>query len=691
MKKRQKARTTPRPPVAPKHSHSETIHGDVRVDEYHWMRNKADAEVKAYLEAENAYTRAMTAHTKQVEARLYREILGRIKETDRQVPVRENGWFYYARTVKGKSYPIYCRRRTLRGKEQVIFDQNREARPFEFFQIGGMEVSPDGNHLAVLIDTNGYEDFVLRIRDLRTGKWLADTATELSWGLAWASDNRTIFYVRGDAAKRPERVYRHVVGSDSPDALVFHEPNVLFNVSIDRTRSGAFILIQSGSYSQDEWHAIDASAPQSAPMLIAARAGNVEYTVDHGGKWFYILTNRDGARNFRIMRAPVTAPGQWREFIRHKRDAFVEDVDVFANWIVRAERRDGLRRIVIRSLTSAKEYDVSFQDAAYGVDLDANPEFDTNVLRFTYSSLVTPPSVYDFDMRTRRRVLKKRQPVLGGYRSSRYKVERVMVPSRDGKTRIPVSMVYRHPLKRDGKRPLLLYAYGSYGATMEPTFSSARFSLVDRGFVYAIAHVRGGQEMGRQWYDDGKMMNKLHTFEDFVDVAGYLTTKGYTGADRLVAHGGSAGGLLMGAIANMNPEQFRAIVADVPFVDVINTMLDATIPLTAQEWEQWGNPRNEDAYRYMMRYSPYDNVKPQDYPRMLVMSGINDSRVAFWEPAKWVARLRATKTDSNPLLLHMLMGAGHGGSSGRYDRIRETAFRYAFMIDSVSDARGDGE
>jgi oligopeptidase B len=671
-------------PIASKRPHSETLHGDVRVDDYSWMRDRTDPEVVPYLESENEYTEGMTAHTRPLVRKLYREILGRIKETDRQVPVLDNGWFYYARTVKGKAYPIYCRKRTLRGKEHVILDQNKEAKPFKFYQIGGMEVSPDGNYLAVLVDTNGYEDFVLRIRDLRTARWLPDVASELSWGLAWASDNQTIFYVRGDKAKRPERVFRHEIDSSSEDALVFHEPNVLFNVHITRTRSGAFVLIQSGSYSQDEWRAIDAARPRSSPFLIAARADKVEYTVDHGGKWFYIVTNRDGATNFKIMRSPVSAPAEWREFIRHKRDAFIEDVDVFSKWVVRTERREGLRRIVVHSVSSAKEYDVSFPDPAYGVDLDANPGFDTNILRFTYSSLVVPPSVYDFDMRTRRRKLMKRQPVLGGYRGSRYKVERLMVPSRDGSVRIPVSLVYKKPLRLDGARPLLLYAYGSYGATMEPTFSSARFSLVDRGFVYAIAHVRGGQEMGRHWYDDGKMMNKLHTFEDFIDVAAYLNERHYTSPDKLVAHGGSAGGLLMGAIANMRPDLFRAIVADVPFVDVINTMLDATIPLTAQEWEQWGNPRDADAYRYMLRYSPYDNVTAQAYPRMLVMSGINDSRVAFWEPAKWVARLRAMKTDTNPLLLQMLMGAGHGGSSGRYDRIRETAFRYAFMIDSVT-------
>ncbi|HYV99038.1 MAG TPA: S9 family peptidase [Gemmatimonadaceae bacterium] len=672
-------------PIAEKRPAVTTLHGETRVDDYHWLRDKDDPAVIAYLEAENAYTAAQTEHTRALRDTLYAEILGRIKETDEQVPARDHGWYYYLRTVQGLSYPIYCRKRTLDAPEQVVFDQNEEAKPYVFYQLGGMEVSTDGNFLAVLVDTDGHEDFVLRIRDLRTNEWLPDRVEELSWGLAWSSDSRIVYYVSGDAAKRPDRVWRHVVGTTKEaDVQVFHEPDARCNVSIRRTRSGAYVLIQSGSYSQDEWHMLDATAPDATPRLIVARQPGVEYTVDHGDGWLYIVTNRGGATNFAVMRARPETPGVWEPFIPHRKEAFVEQVDVFRQWLVRAERREGLRRIVVRDLMSGVEHDITFDDAAYGVDIAENPEFDTNLLRFTYSSLITPPSVYDYDMATRARTLLKRQEVLGGYDPSLYAVERVMVPARDGEARIPVSIVFRKPLALDGTRPLVLYAYGSYGHTIEPEFSSARFSLIDRGVVYAIAHVRGGQEMGRAWYDDGKMMRKMNTFTDFLDAAAYLVANRYTSRDRLIAHGGSAGGLLMGAIANMAPAEFRAIVADVPFVDVINTMLDASIPLTAQEWEQWGNPADPEAYKYMRSYSPYDNVGEHAYPWMLVMSGINDSRVAFWEPAKWVAKLRAMKTDSNPLLLHMLMGAGHGGSSGRYDRLRETAFRYAFMLDAIS-------
>ena len=672
------------PPVAPTRPTTLALHGDTRRDDYAWFRDRTDPAVISYLEAENAYTEAMVAHTKALRDTLYAEIKARIKETDQQVPAREHGWYYYSRTVEGKAYPIYARKLTLDAPEQIIFDQNAEAEPYEFYQLGGMEVSPDGVYLAVLEDTTGYEDFVLRVRDLRTGAWLDDRVEKLSWGLAWASDSRTIFYVSGDAAKRPERVWRHELGAPpASDVLVFHEPDNRFNVSIERSRSGRFVFIQSGSYTQDEWRALEAGDTDAAPVLIAPRADGVEYDVDHGGDWFYIVTNRDGATNFKVMRAPVAAPGLWEEFIAYRPEVFVEHVDVFERWMVRSERRDGLRRLVIRDIATGAEHDVAFPDAAYAVDVDRNPEFDATELRYTYESLITPPSVYDYAVATRVVTLRKRLEVLGGYDQSKYSVERLLVPSRDGSVRIPVSLVHRHPLARDGSRPLLLYAYGAYGYTLEPSFSSARFSLVDRGFVYAIAHVRGGQELGRTWYDAGKMRNKVNTFTDFIDVADHLVRERYTASDRMIAHGGSAGGLLMGAIANMAPDRFRAIVADVPFVDVINTMLDASIPLTAQEWEQWGNPADAGDYAYLKRYSPYDNVERRAYPWLLVMSGINDSRVAFWEPAKWVAKLRALKTDNHPLLLHMLMGAGHGGSSGRYERMRETAFRYAFMLDAV--------
>jgi oligopeptidase B len=454
------------------------------------------------------------------------------------------------------------------------------------------------------------------------------------------------------------------------------------NVGVQRSRSGAFVFLTSSSFTSTESWLLDAHAPETAPRLVTARAVDVEYDVDHGGEWLYLLTNRDGARDFKVMRAPVSEPAAWIDWLPARAGVFVESVEVFRDSVAVSEREGGLRRLRVTDLASGDAHYVDFPEPAYGVDVGENPEFATRLLRFTYSSPITPDSVYDYDVLTRTRELRKRDEVLGGYDPSLYRVERLMAPARDGSL-VPVSLVYRAPLERDGRRPLVLYAYGAYGHIIEPTFSSARLSLLDRGFVYAIAHVRGGQDMGRAWYDEGKMLAKMNSFFDFISCAEFLVRERYTASDRLVAHGGSAGGLLMGAIANLRGDLFHAVVADVPFVDVIDTMLDASIPLTAQEWEQWGNPADAAAYAYMRKYSPYDNVRRGEYPRMLVTSGVNDSRVAFWEPAKWVAKLRAHKTDSNPLLLKMNMGAGHGGATGRYERLKEVAFRYAFMVDQT--------
>lgn len=676
----------PTPPVAKKEPTVLVLHGDRLQDDYAYFRDRKHPETIPYLEAENAYTDAMMAHTKELQQKLYDEMLARIKEDDAGVPVKRGEWFYYSRTEKGKPYPIFARKRgSETAPEEVYFDQNKEAEGFAFYQLGGMEVSPDHSKLAVLVDTNGYEDFVLRVKDLRTGEWLADRIEKLSWGLAWASDNRTLFYMTPDSAKRGDRVWRHVLGTPRErDVSVYQDTDVLFNVGVQRSRSGEFILISSGSFTSSEWHYIPAAYPTQAPKVIAPRRPGVEYEVEAGEGFFYIVTN-EGATNFKVMRAPVGSPGRgsWQEWIPHRRDVFVEGVLPFRKQVVVSERREGLRHLVVHDLDRDERHDITFPEPAYGVFLGGNPEFDTRTLRFTYSSLITPNSVYDYGMINRQRDLRKRDEVLGGHDPSKYAVERLTATARDG-TPVPVSLVYRRNFQRDGKRPLLLYAYGSYGSTVEPTFNSQRFSLIDRDFIFAIAHVRGGQEMGRPWYDDGKMMRKMNTFTDFIDVAEHLVKERYTSADRLAANGGSAGGLLMGAIANLRPDLFKVIVADVPFVDVINTMLDASIPLTAQEWLQWGNPNKPDEYRYMRQYSPYDNVEAKAYPRILVTSGINDSRVAYWEPTKWVAKLRATKTDSNPLLLKMNMGAGHGGSSGRYERLKEQAFRYAFIIDQVS-------
>ena len=675
----------PAPPVAAKQPRTDTLHGDIRVDDYFWFRDRTNPAVTAHLNAENAYTDAMTAESEALRDALYSELLGRIKEDDQAVPTWEAPYFYYTRTVRGQPYPIYCRKRgSLENTEEIIFDQNAEAKGRKFFSLGGMEVSPDHHLLAVLVDTTGYEDFTLRIKDLRTGRYLRDRKEKLGFGLAWASDNRTVFYVTTDSAKRGDRVWRHTVGTSvRTDVAVFHEPNVLFNVGLQRLRSGRFIAISAGSFTQGDTRVIDAAQPTSAPRLIATRRAGVEYEVEHGNGHFWILTN-DGAPNFRVMRVrdDATDLSRWDEWLPARTDVFVEAINVFRDHAVVTERRDGLRRLRVSAHATGASHDVSFPEPAYGVSLAQNPMFESSTLRFTYSSLVTPGTAIDYDMTSRERTVKKQQEVLGGYDPKRYGVERRMARARDG-VQVPVSIVYRLPLVRDGSRPLLEYAYGSYGANTEATFNSNRISLLDRGVIFAIAHVRGGQEMGRQWYDDGKMLKKKNTFHDFIDVGEFLVAEGYTARDRMLANGGSAGGLLMGVVANMRPDLYKAIVAAVPFVDVINTMSDASIPLTAQEWEQWGNPAKADEYAYMRSYSPYENVERKDYPAMLVTSGLNDSRVAYWEPTKWVARLRELKTDTNPLLLRMNMGAGHGGSSGRYDRLREIAFDYAFMLQQV--------
>ncbi|MBM3907769.1 MAG: S9 family peptidase [Gemmatimonadetes bacterium] len=681
----------PAPPVAERRRTVLTLHGEARLDDYAWLRERDNPEVTAYLEAENAYTAAMTAHTTPLQEQLYAEMLARIQEDDATVPVPRGEWRYYTRTEKGKAYPIFCRMAQAeagaassgaaeRAREHVILDQNAEAEGREFYQLGAFEVSPDHRLLAILEDTAGYEDFTLRVRDLSTGEWLPDRLEKLGFGLAWASDSRTIFYTTTDEAKRSDRVWRHALGAPrDQDAEVFHEPGVLNNVGVHRARSGTHVVITSASFTDGEAWLVDAVRPASPPALVRARRAQVEYDVEPGDGWLYVCTNEE-APNFKVMRAPLDRPGAWEEWLEHRPDTFVEGVLVFKRFVLVQERRSGLRTLRVTDVARNETHYIEFPQAAYGVQLGANPEFDQQALRFTYSSLATPDTVFDYDLATRARIERKKEPVLGGFDESRYAIERLEATARDG-TRVPISLVYRTPFARDASRPLLLYAYGSYGFTMEPTFNSQRISLLDRGFVYAIAHVRGGQEMGRAWYDDGKMMKKLNTFTDFIDVAEHLVRERYTSPERLAANGGSAGGLLMGVVANLRPDLFRTIVADVPFVDVINTMLDDSIPLTAQEWLQWGNPQESEAYAYMRQYSPYDNVTAQAYPRLLVTSGVNDSRVAFWEPAKWVAKLRVTSTGTQPLLLKMNMGAGHGGASGRYERLRETAFRYAFILE----------
>jgi oligopeptidase B len=661
----------------------DTLHGDVRVDDYSWLREKTNPEVVAYLQAENAYTAEQAGHTAALRDRLYNEMLGRIKESDLSVPALKHGWLYYTRTEQGKAYPIFCRKRGTSGTEETYLDQNARAEGRKFHAFGGIDVSPDGRLLLFLEDTTAFREYTLYVKDLASGE-IVDQISDVWNGTAWADDNHTFFYMTADSAKRGNAVWRHVIGAPrEQDERVFQEDNVLFSASVTRSKSGKYIFISSDGFTSSETRLIPTAAPTTTPRLVAERREGVEYSVDHTPGMFLIYTN-DGATNFRIMRAPETDPSRkhWTAWLPERDGVFIEGLDVFKDHIVVFERADGLRHFRVSDPTGASSHYITFPEQAYGAFAAGNPEFDSELFRFSYSSLVTPSSVYDYNLRTRQRKLRKRQEIPSGYDASRYEVRRLMAPARDG-VRVPVSVLVRRGLSLDGPNPMLLYAYGSYGATTEPTFNSSVLSLVDRGFIYAIAHIRGGQEMGRKWYDDGKMMKKLNTFYDFIDVAEELVRLKYTSPDRLVANGGSAGGLLVGAVANMRPDLFRAIVADVPFVDVINTMGDASLPLTAQEWEQWGNPAIEAEYRYMLQYSPYDNVAAKPYPWLLVTTSFNDSQVMYWEPAKWVARLRATKTDSNPLIFMTNMAGGHGGSSGRYDRLKETAFRYAFMLDAV--------
>ncbi|WP_420128964.1 S9 family peptidase [Longimicrobium sp.] len=673
----------PTPPVARMVPKTDTLHGDVRVDNYFWLRDRANPEVIPYLEAENRYTEAVMEPTRQLQETLYQEILGRLKQTDARVPDRIGPYLYYSRTVEGQQYPIFARRRgSMQAPEEIILDQNQMAQGTRYFSLGAFTVSPDHRLLAFSIDTTGSERFTLMVKNLETGEILPERVDSLGFGATWAADNRTLFYTRTDEANRPDRVYRHTLGtSPSQDQRVFHEPDVLFRVGVYRTKDDAYLVLSSGSYTTSEAWVVPAGRPNDPFRVVVPRQKDLLYTVNHQDGRFVIRTNADGANNFKLVTAPEGDPSRaaWRDLVPHRDSVLLDGFDVFRDHLVLYERTNALRQIRVRDIRRNDEHVIAFEESVYTAAPGSNPEYNTASLRFGYQSMVTPPAVYDYDMATRRRELRKQDEVLGGYDPSQYATERTWARASDG-TRVPISVVYKKPLALDGSRPMLLYAYGSYGSSTDPSFSSANLSLLNRGVIFAIAHIRGGQEMGRAWYDQGKMLNKRNTFTDFIASAEHLVRERYTSGERLAIRGGSAGGLLMGAVVNMRPDLFKVVVADVPFVDVINTMADASIPLTAGEWEQWGNPVNEDEYRYMLSYSPYDNVERKAYPTMLVTTGLNDPRVAYWEPAKWVARLRAMKTDDNPLLLRTNMGAGHGGSSGRYDALRETAFRYAFIL-----------
>jgi oligopeptidase B len=675
------ANATATPPVANKTPKSLTYQGESLTDNYFWLREKKSPEVISYLNAENAYTDAVMRPTEAFQKKLYDEMLARIKQTDTNVPYRQGAYLYYTRTVEGQSYPIFARKKGGESApEEITLDLNEMAKGNTFMAVAAYDPSADGNLLAYSTDSTGYREYTLHVKDLRTG---ADTKiAERVSSAAWANDNKTLFYVTDDpTTKRSFRLFRHVMGRDADD-LVYEEKDEMFDIGISRSRSRGYLFLTATSHTTSEVRFVSADKPGAEFRVVEPRKAGHEYYVEPQGDKFYIRSNDGGARNFRLLTTSAADPSMknWKEMTAHSADVMIEDIDAFANFFVVTERAAGLPRIHVVDLKTNKAHDLSFPEPVYTASLGANREYDTEVLRYNYVSFVTPSSVYDYDMRTRKSTLLKQQPVLGGYDPAKYASERVYATAADG-TRIPISLVYKKDLKRDGSRPMLLSGYGSYGIPSNVSFNSSRLSLIDRGVIFAIAHIRGGGEMGKAWHDQGKMMNKKNTFTDFIAAAEHLVKEKYTAKDRLVITGGSAGGLLMGAVTNMRPDLFKAVVSYVPFVDVMNTMMDASLPLTAGEWEEWGNPvQNKEHYAYMKSYSPYDNIEAKAYPTMLVRTSLNDSQVMYWEPAKYVAKLRTMKTDKNPLLFKINMGAGHGGASGRYDALHDTAFDYAFIL-----------
>ncbi len=689
-----------RPPKARREPVEHVLHGDLRVDDYAWLRQKEKPEVIRHLEAENAYTDAFLKPTEAFQEKLYQEMLGRILQTDLSVPYLLRGYFYLTRTEEGKQYPIHCRRLNVEGSpEELLLELNELARGYSFLGLGAFEVSDDNQLLAYSLDTTGFRQYSLRVKDLRTGAVFPENFDRVT-SAAWAADNRTLFYtIEDETTKRSYRLLRHVLGGAEPDKLVYEETDERFQVHVERTRSCAFLLLTTASHTASEVRYLLAGRPEDDFGLIAPREDEHEYYVDHhrgrpaesSGGIFYIRTN-SGGRTFRLMTAPVANPQRnyWREFIPNRPEVMLAGVDSFESHLVLFERQDGLpylRVVDLKQVDSnlnaadalTSSHRIEFTEPAYTVALGANPEFKTSHVRFQYESFITPRSIFDYDLSTRERILRKQQPCLGGYDSSRYVSERLHATAADG-ARIPISIVYRHDSPRNGSAPLLLYGYGSYGISIPVTFNSNRLSLLDRGAMYAIAHIRGGGELGKPWHDAGRMRNKRNTFTDFIAAAEFLVAKHYTDSQHLIIQGGSAGGLLMGAVVNMRPDLFRIVISQVPFVDVLNSMLDTTLPLTVGEFEEWGNPQNADDYSYMKSYCPYTNLEGKAYPAILVKTSLNDSQVMYWEPAKYVARLRTLKTDNNPLLLKVNMGAGHGGASGRYDYLREIALHYAFLL-----------
>jgi oligopeptidase B len=675
---------TPVPPKAKKIKKELVTHNHTRVDPYYWLNDRENPEVIDYLTAENVYTDAVMKHTEELQEKLFQEMTGRLKKDDATVPYKLNGYWYYRRYEKGGEYPIHCRKKgTLEANEEIMLNVNEMAKGHDYFSVRGLAVSPDNKLLSYGVDTVSRRLYTLHIKNLETGEILKDRIRNVSGASAWADDNRTLFYVLKDTQTlRAFKVCRHVMGAPADsDVPVFTETDDTFRTTVYRSRSQKYIFIGSFQTLSSEYRFLDVNDPAGEFSIIQPRQKDLEYELDHLGDYFYIRTN-DQAKNFKLVRAPVKSPARenWEDVIPHRKDVLLSGFELFKNYLAVNERVEGLRKIRVISWKDKSEYFIPVEEVASVLYLGENPDPDTDTLRYEYSSFITPDSIYDIHMKTKEKKLMKKDEVLGGYNPALYQSERLMAKARDG-VMVPISIVYKKGIKKDGSNLLHLYAYGSYGASMDPSFRSKRLSLLDRGFIWATAHIRGGQEMGRHWYEDGKLLKKKNTFTDFIDCAKHLIKLKYTSPKNLFAEGGSAGGLLMGAVVNMNPELFRGVLAGVPFVDVVTTMLDDTIPLTTFEYDEWGNPNVKEYYDYMLSYSPYDNVEARDYPNMLVTTGLHDSQVQYWEPAKWVAKLRDMKTDKNLLLLHTNMDAGHGGQSGRFKRYREVALEYAFLLD----------
>lgn len=677
------------PPVAEKKPFDVGLHGDKRMDEYYWLndyfkKGPDSSKVVEYLKAENTYLDSMMAGTKEFQQKLFNEMKARIKEKDESVPVFLNGYYYYNKYEEGKQYFVYCRKKgSLDASEEVLLDVNKMAEGHDYFSAVGFNISPDNKLLAYGVDTVSRRQYTIYVKNLETGELLKDALFPVSGGSEWANDNKTLFYTSTNPVTLlSEKIKRHTLGTDpASDVVVYEEKDKSNYIGVGKTKSNKYIGIYSGGTLSSEFRFIDADQPNAPFVVFQPRMKEVLYQVDHLGDKFLIVTNKD-AKNFRLMETPVNATGvdNWKELIPHRSDVLLEGIEVFKNFLVITERKEGLLKLRVRNLASNEEHYLDFGEPAYAAYVGANPEFNSSTLRYNYTSLTTPNSTYDYNLDSKEKKLMKQAEVVGGYDPKEYVTERLFATARDG-AKVPISIVYKKGFNKDGNAPLLLYGYGSYGASMDASFNSTRLSLLNRGFAYAIAHIRGGQEMGRQWYEDGKMMKKKNTFNDFIDCAEYLIKEKYTSKEHLYALGGSAGGLLMGAVATMRPDLWHGVIAAVPFVDVVTTMMDESIPLTTNEFDEWGNPKaSKEAYDYMKSYSPYDNVEKKEYPHLLVTTGLHDSQVQYFEPAKWVARLRANKVGNNLLLLHTNMEAGHGGASGRFDYLKDVALNFAFLL-----------